>query len=178
MCKLNLGVFMYKHHSNQLPEIFSTYFTKHVHTHNYPTRNAQDYSITYKTRKMFSDCAIINCGPTFWNPLDKNIKQSKTIKPFEINFNQFWYLNTMISFLGYVLCDVVCLKCVFICVHFVFHFLVKGINASSLLDLLFISSISCSVCVCGGVYVWGWGVCWCVGVCLWMIVIWCLMILE
>ena len=29
--------------------------------HNYPTRNAQDYSIN-KTKKMFSDCAIRNCG--------------------------------------------------------------------------------------------------------------------
>ena len=43
--KLNLGIFMYKHHSNQLPPIFSTYFTKHVQTHNYPTRNAQNYGI-------------------------------------------------------------------------------------------------------------------------------------
>ena len=36
---------MYRHHSNQLPPIFSTYFTKHVQTHNFLTRNAQDYSI-------------------------------------------------------------------------------------------------------------------------------------
>ena len=79
--KLNLGVFMYKHYSNELPEIFSTYFTKHIKTHNYPARNAQDYNIN-KTKNIFSDCAIRNCGLTFWNPLDKNMKQSKTIKPF------------------------------------------------------------------------------------------------
>ena len=51
--KLNLGIFLYKHHTNQLPLIFSTYFTKHVQIHNYPTRNAQDYSINI-TKKMFS----------------------------------------------------------------------------------------------------------------------------
>ena len=79
--KLNLGIFMYRHHSNQLPPIFSTYFTKHVQTHNYPTRNAQDYSIN-KTKKMFSDCAIRNCGPTFWNSLDKTLKHCKTTKHF------------------------------------------------------------------------------------------------
>ena len=28
--KFNLGIFMYRHHSNQLPPILSTYFTKHV----------------------------------------------------------------------------------------------------------------------------------------------------
>ena len=79
--KLNLGIFMYKHHSNQLPQIFSTYFTKHVQTHNYQTRNAQDYSIN-KTKKMFSDCAIRNYGPSFWNSLDKTVKQCKTTKHF------------------------------------------------------------------------------------------------
>ena len=64
---------MYKHHTNQLPPILSTYFTKHVQTHNYPTRNAQDYSINI-TKKMFSDRAIRNCGPSFWNYLDKTLK--------------------------------------------------------------------------------------------------------
>ena len=67
--------------ANQLPPIFSTYFTKHVQTHNYPTRNAQDYSIN-KTKKMFSDCAIRNCGPTFWNSLDNTLKHCKTAKHF------------------------------------------------------------------------------------------------
>ena len=57
--KLNHGTFMYKHHSNLLPPIFSKYFTKHVQIHHYPTRNAHDYSIN-KTEKMFSDCAIRN----------------------------------------------------------------------------------------------------------------------
>ena len=79
--KLNLGISMYKHHSNQLPPIFSTYFTKHVQTHNYPTRNAHNYSIN-KTKKVFSDCAIRNCGPSFWNSLDKTVKQCKTTKHF------------------------------------------------------------------------------------------------
>ena len=79
--KLNLGLFMCRHHSNQLPPIFSMYLTKHVQTHNYPTRNAQDYSIN-ETKKMFSDCAIRNCGPSFWNSLDKTVKHCKTTKHF------------------------------------------------------------------------------------------------
>ena len=52
-------MFMHRHHPNQLPPFFSTYFTKHVQTRNYPTRNAEDYNIN-KTKKMFSDCAIRN----------------------------------------------------------------------------------------------------------------------
>ena len=77
--KLNLGTFMYKHHTNQLRSIFSTYFTRHVQTHDYPTRNGQDYIINI-TKKMFSDRAII--GPSFWNSLDKYLKHCKTTKNF------------------------------------------------------------------------------------------------
>ena len=33
-------------------------------------------------KKMFSDCAIRNCGPSFWNSLDKTLKQCKTTKHF------------------------------------------------------------------------------------------------
>ena len=50
--KLNLGIFMYKHHSNQLPPIFSTYFTKHIQTHNYPTRMPKT-TVLIKQRKCF-----------------------------------------------------------------------------------------------------------------------------
>ena len=79
--KLNLGIFMYKHHSNQLPPFLSTYLPKHVQTHNYPTRNTQYYSIN-KTKKTFSDCAIRYCGSSFWNSLDKTVKHCKITKHF------------------------------------------------------------------------------------------------
>ena len=80
--KLNLDIFMYIDTTQiNFHQFFSTYFTKHVQTHNNPTRNAQDYSIN-KTKKMFSDCAIRNCGPTFWNSLDKTVKHCKTTKHF------------------------------------------------------------------------------------------------
>ena len=85
--------------------IFSTYFTKHVQTHNYSTRNAQDYSIN-KTKKMFSDCAIRNCGPTFWNSLDKTVKHCKTTKHFRNQLKSvIWILLTL--FWG--------MSCVFLC---------------------------------------------------------------
>ena len=50
--QLSIGIFMYKHHTNQLPSNYSTYFTKHIQTHHYLTRNAQDYTIN-KTKKVF-----------------------------------------------------------------------------------------------------------------------------
>ena len=79
--KLELGVFMYKHQTKLLPQMFSNYFLKHNQVHNYPTRNSQDYSI-HKTKKMFSDRAIRTVGPALWNSLDKKIKDCKNIKHF------------------------------------------------------------------------------------------------
>ena len=79
---LNLGVFMFQHHTDQLPSVFKTYFIKHAENHKYKTRNAQDYIIN-KTKKSFSDQAIRNCGPSFWNSLEKTIKQSKNVKCFK-----------------------------------------------------------------------------------------------
>ena len=60
---------------------FSNYFTKHVETHKYNTRNAQDYSIN-KSNKVFSDRAVRNCGPIFWNSLNNEIKRCKNTKEF------------------------------------------------------------------------------------------------
>ena len=79
--KLNLGTFMYKHYSNLLPSVFTAYFIKHNQTHDYRTRNAQDYSIN-KTKKVFSDRAVRNCGPTFWNSLSNDIKGCNNTKQF------------------------------------------------------------------------------------------------
>ena len=98
--------YIYKHHTNQLPPIFSTYFTKHVQTHNYPTRNAQDYSISI-TKKMFSDRAIRNCGPSFWNSLDKTLKHLQNHQTLpkwaEISFTvciqliSFWGMSCVLA---------------------------------------------------------------------------------
>ena len=70
---------MYKHHSNQLPPIFNVLYL----CFNTPSskRNVQDYSIN-KTKKMFSYCAIRNCGPSFWNSVDKTMKNCKTTQHF------------------------------------------------------------------------------------------------
>ena len=76
---------MYKHQTNSLPQIFSDYFIKHSQVHNYPTRNAQDYSID-KAKKVFSNRAIRITGPTLWNSLDTKLKCCKTAKHFRNEF--------------------------------------------------------------------------------------------
>ena len=140
---------MYKHHSNQLPPIFSTYFTKHVQTHNYQTRNAQHYSIN-KTKKMFSDCAIRNFGPSFWNSLDKTVKHCKTTKNFWnqlksvllSEYNWFHFGACLVYscvFIGLFL------KCLFASLCFSVETFVRVWFVSGLYGLLIMSSISCWV---------------------------------
>ena len=143
--KLNLGIFMYRHHSSQLPPIFSTYFTKHVQTHNYPTRNAQDYSIN-KIKKTSSDCAIRNCGSSFWNSLDKTVKHCKTTKHFRNQLKSIWLSEY--NWLHFGACLVYfCVLCLFCKVYFLqgsvylLKPLLRAWFFSGLYSLLIMSSI-------------------------------------
>ena len=66
---------MYKLQTNPLPQTISDYLIKHSQVHNYPTRNAQDYSI-FKA-KTFSLIQQLT-GPKLWNSLDTKLKNCKT----------------------------------------------------------------------------------------------------
>jgi hypothetical protein len=79
--KLELATFMYKHFDHQLPNAFNNYFTKHRDVHMYNTRNADDYNIN-QTKTNFAHKTIRTSGPIEWNKIDKNVKESKTIKQF------------------------------------------------------------------------------------------------
>ena len=83
--KLDLGVFMYKHHAELLPKVFINYFRKHNQYHNYTTRNAQNYSF-HNAKKTFSDRSIRTSGPVLWNSIDKKLKQARTVKEFRNMF--------------------------------------------------------------------------------------------
>ena len=85
--KLDLGVFMYKHQAELLPNIFNDYFRTHNQIHNYSTRNAQNYSI-HKAKKMFSDRSIRTSGPGLWNSIDKKTKQAKSVKMFRNTYKR------------------------------------------------------------------------------------------
>ena len=88
MYTLELGVFMYKFHINDLPVAFKYYFTKRSDIHDYPTRQAKYLNVTFN-KKSFSDHSIRTGGPTY--PLEfttTKIKESKTVKHFRNQFKQ------------------------------------------------------------------------------------------
>ena len=53
MYSLELGVFMYKYSTNDLPGIFNDYFTKRSDIHGYQTRHVNDLNLTKKQKNTF-----------------------------------------------------------------------------------------------------------------------------
>ena len=51
MYSLELGVFMYKYSTNDLPGIFNDYFTKRSDIHGYQTRHVNDLNLTKNKKK-------------------------------------------------------------------------------------------------------------------------------
>ena len=74
--KLEVGVFMFKHFTNQLPNGFRDSFAKQTECHKYLTRNTNDYALT-RNKNVFSDQTVRTSGPILWNSLHQNFKMSK-----------------------------------------------------------------------------------------------------
>ena len=79
--ELELSTFMYKHFTNQLPEVFNNYFVKNSKENMYCTRNIEDYK-TCQTKTMFAHKAMRNAGPKIWNSIDVNVKSAKSVRQF------------------------------------------------------------------------------------------------
>ena len=62
MYNLELGVFMYKYSTDDLPTIFKVYFSKRSHIHNRDTRNMTNYNLRKKTEQILH--------PKKWKHLD------------------------------------------------------------------------------------------------------------
>ena len=91
MYSLELGVFMYKFCTNDLPSAFKEYFHKRSSIHNYQTRHVNDLNLT-NNKKSFSDHSIRTCGPIFWNSLPTAIKDSKSVNHFRNQFKGVLHL--------------------------------------------------------------------------------------
>ena len=84
---LELGVFMFKYHINDLPVVFNDYFKKRSDIHDYQTRHVNDLNITFH-KKSFTDGSIRSRGPLLWNSLSCEIKESKSVKQFRNQLKQ------------------------------------------------------------------------------------------
>jgi hypothetical protein len=89
---LELCTFMYKHATNQLPDVFQNYFDVRSALHNYNTRNKDTYQIP-KVKTCFAQKTIKTMGPKRWNPLTEDVKNSKSIKKFRSKIKENITLN-------------------------------------------------------------------------------------
>ena len=92
MFTLELGSFMFKYSSNDLPPVFANYFKKRSEIHNYTTRYKDNYHYT-NNKRTFSDHSVRTLGPHLWNSLDKSIQNSKTLKQFRNKLKQNFISN-------------------------------------------------------------------------------------
>ena len=131
-------------------QFFQRILLNNVQTHNYPTRNAQDYSIN-KTKKMFSDYAIRNCGPSFLEFSGQNCKtmqNHQTLpKSAEISFIVWIQLISFWGMSCVFLCIFVCefVMCILVSLCIVVVTFVRAWLSQAFFGLLIMSSISCCV---------------------------------
>ena len=73
MYSLELGVFMYKFSTNDLPSAFTEYFHKRSSIHNYQTRHVNDLNLT-NNKKSFSDILFEHVVPYCGTPYLQQLK--------------------------------------------------------------------------------------------------------
>ena len=78
MYSYELAIFMYKFKHEMLPPSFNGIFASHHETHNYNTRNKNDFLIPMQKVKT-----VLTTGPKVWNDLPNDIKIIKTLGKFK-----------------------------------------------------------------------------------------------
>ena len=78
----NVGIFMYKLSTNDLPGVFSTLFVRNEYFHSYPTRQSHSYHLP-RTRTVFAQKTIKYNGPKFWNELPSEVITSPSLHVFK-----------------------------------------------------------------------------------------------
>ena len=73
---------MYKHFTNQLPEVFRNYFCTHNEIHNYRTRHNNSY-ILPKIKTDFAYKTVKTMGPVKWNALKTKLNPQVRFKLLE-----------------------------------------------------------------------------------------------
>ena len=77
-----LGQFMYKYNTKELPNILFYLFTKNSSIHNYPMRHSDSFHIPL-TRTVFANKIFTFTGTKFWNSLDDSFKVPQSLHSFK-----------------------------------------------------------------------------------------------
>ena len=88
----NLGIFMYKYSTNDLPDVFLHMFKRNYSVHNYPTRQRDAYHLP-RTRTIFAMKTIMYAGPKYWNDLPPELKGCLSLSSFKCKLRQYLLNN-------------------------------------------------------------------------------------
>ena len=84
----NVGIFMYKLSTNDLPDVFLPMFRRNNEIHTYPTRQRQSFHLL-RARTVFAQKTITYNGPRFWNDLPNELIVSPSFRIFERKLKTF-----------------------------------------------------------------------------------------
>ena len=91
MYNLELGVFMYKYSTDDLPTIFKDYFSKRSQIHNRDTRNMTNYNLR-KNRTNFASKEWKHLDLFFWILYQKKLNCLSMSKHLESNWRTTYFL--------------------------------------------------------------------------------------
>src|SRR6218665_2944796 len=93
--KLQIGIFMYKLHSNLILASFDHWFCKNSDVHDHLTRSTNKYHQQSVRTTSFQHCIRI-CGPLYWNSLPLELIGVPTIYQFKYRLKLF-LLNALVK---------------------------------------------------------------------------------
>lgn len=79
------AIFMFKYKNFLLPKSFENIFSIHRESHDYYTRNRDDFKIPMQKIEN-----VFKIGPKIWNELPHNIKISQTLNQFKSNLKDLF----------------------------------------------------------------------------------------
>ncbi len=86
-----LGKFMYLTSKNSLPPCFKNLFLIISQVHSYNTRSSNQITIPFCRTKL-RQFSVYYQGPVFFNSLDQNIRNAKSVYSFQSNLKKFLIL--------------------------------------------------------------------------------------
>ena len=93
LIKIQISLFMYKFHNNQLPAVFNSYFIKTSKIHKYKTRlSARHANALPKTRTNYGIFSMKFTRAKIWNEIDKDLK-TLSMKTFKAKLKEKFILN-------------------------------------------------------------------------------------
>ena len=90
--QLQLGKLMFSFNHSLLPPKFNDYFSLNKQVHSYATRYANDFHLPF-CRTNLRKFSVSFQGPTYYNSLENDIKQSYSLNSFKTKLKKNIYVN-------------------------------------------------------------------------------------